>query len=89
MSANDIATFVKNEAWGHHASCSNPMGASLDPMAVVDSDFKVRGTRNLRVVDASVFPRIPGYFPMIAIMMMSEKASDVILSSARGVRRGA
>jgi choline dehydrogenase len=88
QSAADIGTFVKNEAWGHHAACSNPMGASSDPMAVVDGDFKVRGTRNLRVVDASVFPRIPGYFPMIAIMMMSEKASDVILSSARGGRRG-
>ena len=89
QSAADIGTFVKNEAWGHHAACSNPMGASSDPMAVVDGDFKVRGTRNLRVVDASVFPRIPGYFPMIAIMMMSEKASDVILSSARGGRRKA
>jgi len=33
-----------------------------------------------------VFPRIPGYFPMIPIMMMSEKASDVILASARGQR---
>jgi choline dehydrogenase len=87
QSAADTATFVKNEAWGHHAAWCNPMGAKSDPMAVVDGDFKVHGTRNLRVVDASVFPRIPGYFPMIAIMMMSEKASDVILSSARGSRR--
>jgi choline dehydrogenase len=87
QSATDIGTFIKNEAWGHHAACSNRMGASSDPMAVVDSDFKVHRTRNLRVVDASVFPRIPGYFPMVAIMMMSEKASDVILSSARGDRR--
>jgi choline dehydrogenase len=86
---NDTATYVKNEAWGHHAACSNRMGKSSDPMAVVDSDFKVLGTRNLRVVDASVFPRIPGYFPMIPIMMISEKASDAILSSARGLRRGA
>jgi choline dehydrogenase len=83
QSAADTATFVKNEAWGHHASCSNPMGVGTDPMAVVDSEFRVFGTRNLRVVDASVFPRIPGYFPMVAIMMMSEKASDVILSEAR------
>jgi choline dehydrogenase len=79
----DIATFVKNEAWGHHASCSNPMGTSPSTGAVVNSEFKVFGTRNLRVVDASVFPRIPGYYPMIAIMMISEKASDVILTAAR------
>jgi len=88
QSAADTATYVKNEAWGHHASCSNPMGKSSDPMAVVDSNFVVIGTRNLRVVDASVFPRIPGYFPMIPIMMMSEKASDVILRAARGGPRG-
>lgn len=83
----EIGTFVQNEAWGHHASCSNRMGKSSDPMAVVDSKFKVFGTRNLRVVDASVFPRIPGYYPMIAIMMISEKASDIILSEASGGRR--
>jgi choline dehydrogenase len=82
QTASDIASFVQNEAWGHHASCSNRMGATTDPMAVVDSNFKVIGTRNLRVVDASVFPRIPGYYPMIAIMMISEKASDVILAAA-------
>ncbi len=83
QSAAEIATFVKNEAWGHHASCSNRMGASGDRMAVVDSEFKVFGTRNLRVVDASVFPRIPGYFITIPIFMISEKASDVILADAR------
>jgi choline dehydrogenase len=84
QSRSDIGSFVKNEAWGHHASCSNPMGAKSDPLSVVDSDFKVHGTRNLRVVDASIFPRIPGYFPMISIMMMAEKASDAILASAHG-----
>jgi choline dehydrogenase len=88
QSANDIGTFVKNEAWGHHASCSNRMGKSSDPNAVVDSDFRVIGTRNLRVVDASVFPRIPGYYPMVAIMMVSEKASDSILRAANGGGNG-
>ena len=82
QSDNDIATFVRNEAWGHHASCSNHMGRTSDPEAVVDGNFKVIGTRNLRVVDASVFPKIPGYYPMIPIMMISEKASDVILTEA-------
>ncbi len=80
QSRGDIATFVADEAWGHHASCSNKMGLREDPMAVVDSKFRVHGTRNLRVVDASVFPRIPGYFPLIAIYMISEKASDIILA---------
>jgi choline dehydrogenase len=56
------------------------MGPKSDPMAVVDSNFRVRGVKNLRVVDASVFPRIPGYFVMLPIFMISEKASDAILS---------
>jgi choline dehydrogenase-like flavoprotein len=76
-------------AWEYfvrHSSCSNQMGRSSDPMAVVDSEFKVIGTRNLRVVDASVFPQIPGYYPMIPIMMISEKASEVILADARSDR---
>ena len=79
---DDIATWVRNNAWGHHASCSNHMGPSSDPLAVVDSAFQVHGTRNLRIVDASVFPRIPGYYLTIPIQMISEKASDVILAKA-------
>ena len=74
----DIAKFVTREAWGHHASCSCPIGADGDPMAALDSRFHVRGTRGLRVVDASVFPRIPGVFLVTNIYMVSEKAGDVI-----------
>ncbi len=82
QTAADLARWVKNESWGHHASCSNKMGPVTDPMAVVNSDFRVFGTKNLRVVDASIFPQIPGYYVMIPIMMVSEKASDVILADA-------
>ena len=52
-------------------------------MAVLDSRFRVRGTEGLRVVDASVFPKIPGYFIVSAIYMISEKAADVIIEDAR------
>ncbi|KAK5629957.1 hypothetical protein RRF57_005672 [Xylaria bambusicola] len=75
-----LKEWVEEEAWGHHASCSNKIGKSSDPMAVLDGNFKVRGTRGLRVVDASVFPKIPGTFVVVPIMMISEKASEVILS---------
>jgi choline dehydrogenase len=78
-----IADFIRREAWGHHASCTNKMGQASDPLAVVDSNFKVHQTKNLRVVDASVFPRIPGLFICLPIYMISEKASDVILQEAR------
>jgi choline dehydrogenase len=77
-----LREFIQNEAWGHHASCSNKIGADDDPMAVLDSRFRVRGTTGLRVVDASVFPKIPGYFIVSAIYMISEKAADVIKEDA-------
>lgn len=80
---DQIRLFVRDNAWGHHASCTCKMGPASDPMAVVDSRFRVHGTRNLRVVDASVFPRIPGFFIVSAVYMISEKASDVIVEDAK------
>jgi choline dehydrogenase len=80
---DQLRQFVKDNAWGHHASCTNKMGPQGDRMAVVDSSFRVYGTTGLRVVDASVFPRIPGFFIVTPIYMISEKASDVILADAR------
>ncbi|MER5719106.1 GMC oxidoreductase [Streptomyces sp. NPDC002132] len=81
---DDVRRFVQDEAWGHHASCTCRMGRTDDPSAVVDSDFRVRGVERLRIVDASVFPRIPGFFVAAPIYMISEKASDVILATAQG-----
>jgi choline dehydrogenase len=81
-----IRDFITREAWGHHASCSCPIGADDDPMAVLDSRFRVRGVRNLRVVDASVFPRIPGIFIVTNVYMISEKASDVIAQDNHNLR---
>nr|WP_294847534.1 GMC oxidoreductase [uncultured Sphingomonas sp.] len=79
-SRQKLATFVRNEAWGHHASCTCPIGADDDPNAVLDGDFRVRGVNGLRVVDASIFPRIPGIFICSAVYMASERASDVIIA---------
>ena len=78
-SAEQIKQWITDEAWGHHACCTAPIGADEDPMAVLDSRFRVRGTRGLRVVDASVFPKIPGLFMVVPIYTISEKAADVIL----------
>jgi len=74
--------FIRNEAWGHHASCTCPIGADGDPNAALDSKFRVRGTTGLRVVDASVFPKIPGFYIAVPIYMISEKAADSILADA-------
>ncbi|PSN58824.1 hypothetical protein BS50DRAFT_580446 [Corynespora cassiicola Philippines] len=51
-------------------------------MAVVDSKFRVHGVRNLRVVDASVFPHVPGAFPVLPTYIISDKASKDILKDA-------
>ncbi|KAF2640572.1 choline dehydrogenase [Massarina eburnea CBS 473.64] len=75
-----LADYVKDTTWGHHASSTCPIGADDDPMAVLDSSFRVRGTAGLRVVDASVYPRIPGTFTAVSTYMVAEKAADVILS---------
>ncbi len=77
-----LNAWVRKEAWGHHASCTCPIGADNDPMAVLDSKFRVRGVDGLRVVDASVFPKIPGYFIAVPVYMVSEKAADVIIQGS-------
>ncbi|KAF2004363.1 GMC oxidoreductase [Amniculicola lignicola CBS 123094] len=76
-------TYLKEQAYSHHASSSCRIGADDDPLAVLDSEFKVRGVRGLRVVDASSFPRVPGGFPVLPTMMLSEKASALLLEDIK------
>jgi len=77
---SDLQDFVRSTAWGHHASCTCAIGPR-EGGGVLGSDFRVHGTEGLRVVDASVFPRIPGFFIASAVYMVAEKAADVILAS--------
>ncbi|CAL5868977.1 uncharacterized protein PFLUO_LOCUS3205 [Penicillium psychrofluorescens] len=79
ISKEEIEDYVKNTAWGHHASCTCPIGPDDDDMAVLDSSFRVRKVSGLRVTDASVYPRIPGTFTAISTYMVGEKAAAVIL----------
>jgi len=74
----DLRRYVRENAWGHHA-CGTCAMAPAEQGGVVDSAFRVHGVDGLRVVDASIFPRIPGYFIATAIYMVAEKAADVIL----------
>jgi choline dehydrogenase len=78
----DLQRYVRDRAWGHHASCTCPIGDRTNG-GVLTSDFKVHGAEGLRVVDASVFPRIPGLFIASAVYMIGEKAADVIATQAR------
>jgi choline dehydrogenase-like flavoprotein len=76
-----LAQWIRDNAWGHHASCTCAIGPR-EAGGVVDGDFRVHGVTGLRVVDASVFPRIPGFFIVSAIYMIAEKAASVILAEA-------
>src|SRR6516164_3834513 len=80
QSDEELKNYVRSIAWGHHASCTCPIGPR-ESGGVLTSDFRVHGTAGLRVVDASVFPRIPGFFIASAVYMVGEKAADVILAS--------
>lgn len=87
-----IKDWIRRESWGHHACGTCRMGPSDDENAVLDSSFRVLGNAvkgkhrhfipGLRVVDASIFPKIPGYFIVTNVYMASEKAADVILADA-------
>lgn len=80
-----LAEYVRDTAWGHHASCSCAIGAAAEG-GVLGGDFGVHGTHRLRVVDASVFPRIPGFFVAAAVYMVGEKAADTLLREGAPAR---
>jgi choline dehydrogenase len=61
-----------------HPSCTAKMGT--DEMSVVDPNtMKVHGIDGLRVVDASVFPYVTNGNIYAPVMMVAEKAADLIL----------
>lgn len=72
--------WIQKHTFGHHPTSTNRIGADDDPLAVLDSKFRVRGVSGLRVVDASAFACIPGVFPSLPTFMISQKASDDMLA---------
>jgi choline dehydrogenase len=63
-----------------HLSCTCKMG--IDEMSVVDPELRVHGIEGLRVADASVMPTVPSANTNAAVIMIGEKASDLILAKA-------
>lgn len=62
----------------YHYSGTCKMGAINDTTTVVDPRLRVKGIRNLRVADASVFPEIMAGHPNSGVYMIAEKAADMI-----------
>jgi choline dehydrogenase-like flavoprotein len=62
----------------YHPAGTCRMGAAGDPLAVVDPDLRLRGLRNVRVADASVFPTLPSVNPVVTVLLVGERAADLI-----------
>jgi choline dehydrogenase len=78
VSDAELAAYVRAEAYTvHHPVSTCRMGS--DAAAVVDPQLRVVGLDNLRVADASVFPSIIGGNTNAAVVMIAEKACDLIL----------
>lgn len=68
----------ENAESAYHPSCTCKIGSADDPMAVLDTDCRVIGIDNLRVVDSSVFPTIPNGNLNAPTIMVGEKAADLL-----------
>src|SRR6516165_5708087 len=77
-----LQSHIRDTAYGlYHPVGTCRMGS--DELAVVDHQLRVRGLDGLRVVDASVIPRIPRGHTNLPTMIIADKAADLI----RGVTR--
>jgi choline dehydrogenase-like flavoprotein len=78
QSDEDLISYVRAQAYTvHHPVSTCRMGS--DPLAVVDPQLRVVGLEGVRVADASVFPSIIGGNTNAAVVMIAEKAADLIL----------
>ncbi len=76
-SDSEILAYVRQTAaTAYHPSGTCAMGT--DAEAVVDGQLKVQGVDRLRVIDASIFPRLPGGNTNLPVIMVAEKAADMI-----------
>ena len=81
---SDLRESIRNNCQTYyHASGTCRSGSADDPDAVLTPDLKVKGVSGLRVCDASMFPAMVSVNINATVMMVGEKASDLIISDAR------
>jgi 4-pyridoxate dehydrogenase len=74
---DQIDEFIRQKAvTAHHPSCTCQMGASEE--CVLDSELKVRGAENLRVIDASAMPDLISGNINAAVLMIAEKGAAMV-----------
>jgi choline dehydrogenase-like flavoprotein len=79
----DIDTHIRNTSITvHHPAGTCKMGVDSDPLAVVDPKLRLRGIEGLRVIDASVMPDMPTGNINAAVVMIAERAADLIRGQA-------
>jgi choline dehydrogenase len=84
----ELTAYVRS----HASTIWHPVGTckmGLDRMAVVDPQLRVHGVAGLRVADASIMPTIVSANPNAAIIMIGEKAADLIKADAGAMGRSA
>lgn len=85
----DYLKFIQNHAETlYHPTGTCKMGKDSDPMAVVNSKLQVRGVHGLRVVDAAVMPRIVAGHTCPPVVMIAEKAADMMKEQRKENRAG-
>jgi choline dehydrogenase len=84
QSDDAIAAYLRQHAWTVFHQCSTCRMGQDAATSVVDPNLRVHGTDGLRVADASIFPSIPSGNTNAPAIMVGEKASDLILQSAKG-----
>jgi len=83
QSDDDLDAYIRaTAATAHHPLGTCKMGPPSDRMAVVDAELRVYGVAGLRVVDASVMPDLVGGNINAPVIMIAEKAADLIRGRA-------
>jgi choline dehydrogenase-like flavoprotein len=83
QSDDDLMTAAKQRGTTtFHLMGTCRMAPDSDPTAVVDDQLRVRGLEGLRVVDASIMPTMPSANLNASVLMLAEKAADMIRGRA-------